>query len=264
MNPLAYEDLEFLNSDDAFPIRILSEYLYPKVKLELNKITDTIVLFGSARIPSPEILKEKLEKAAIGNDIEQVKKLQKLYELSHSYSDAVRFASLVTEWGAHLQAMSHNPELKDRKLVICTGGGPGIMEAGNRGAKESGGESLAFNIKLPYEQKLNPYSSLDMSFQFRYFFMRKYWFARLCRGLVAFPGGFGTFDEVFEILTLIQTKKREKIPVVLYNSKFWKQVVNFNYLAEYGLISEDDLKLFHFSDSPEDAFYYLKENIKFN
>lgn len=263
MNPLSFENLEFLKSDPAFPIRILSEYIYPKTQLEKYKITDTIVLFGSARIPSPEGLQAKLEKAALENDHKLVEKLQRMHELSLSYQDAKRFASMITEWGAHLQKESHNPELQNRKLVICTGGGPGIMEAGNRGAKEQGGESLSLNISLPYEQALNPYSSAEMSFQFHYFFMRKYWFVRLCRGLVAFPGGFGTMDEVFETLTLIQTGKQERIPVVLYNSKFWKEVVNFQYFVDHGLIDEDDLDLFHFSDSPEDAFYFLRENIKF-
>ncbi len=261
MNPLAFEDLEFLNSEPAFPVRILAEYIYPKTRLDSHKITDTIVLFGSARIPSPEDLQLKLEKAAHENNELLVRKLQKMYDLSLSYRDAVRFSAMVTEWGSHLQNSHHSR--KNRKLVICTGGGPGIMEAGNRGASMQGGESLSFNIKLPFEQKLNPYSSPEMSFQFHYFFMRKYWFAKLCRGLVAFPGGFGTFDEVFEILTLIQTRKQERIPVVLYNSRFWKEAVNMEYLASHGLISEEDLNLFHYSDSPEDAFYFLRENIQF-
>lgn len=263
MNPLSFENLEFLNSEPAFPIRILSEWIYPKLQLEKHKITDTIVLFGSARIPSPETLKQRLEDAAQANQVDMVKKLQRMHDMSMSYQDAKRFAEMVTHWGAHLHSESHDSNLKTRKLVVCTGGGPGIMEAGNRGAKEAGGESLSFNISLPFEQELNPYSSKDTSFQFHYFFMRKYWFVKLCKGLVAFPGGFGTLDEVFETLTLIQTKKREPIPVVLYNSKFWKEVVNLEYLADLGLISEEDLKLFHFSDSPEDAFYYLRENIKF-
>jgi uncharacterized protein (TIGR00730 family) len=263
MNPLSFENLEFLNSEPAFPIRILSEWIYPKLQLEKHKITDTIVLFGSARIPSPEGLKEKLQKAAEENKPDVVKKLQKMNDLTMSYQDAKRFAEMVTHWGAHLQKESHDAKLKSRKLVVCTGGGPGIMEAGNRGAREANGESLSLNIDLPFEQELNPYSDADTSFQFHYFFMRKYWFVKMCRGLVAFPGGFGTLDEVFETLTLIQTRKRDKIPVVLYNSKFWKEVVNLEYLAEFGLINEEDLKLFHYSDSPEDAFYYLRENIQF-
>lgn len=263
MNPLAFENIPFLNTEPAFPLRILSEWIYPKVQIENHKITDTIVLFGSARIPSPENLQKQLEEAALKNNHRRVERLQKMHELTDSYQDAKRFAAMVTEWGAHLNNGSILANEKHRKMVICTGGGPGIMEAGNRGAKEQGGESLALNISLPYEQSLNPYSNPEMSFQFHYFFMRKYWFVKMCRGLVAFPGGFGTLDEVFETLTLIQTGKQEKIPVVLYNKKFWKSVVNFEYLADHGLIDEEDLDLFHFSDSPEDAFQFLRENIKF-
>jgi uncharacterized protein (TIGR00730 family) len=263
MNRLSFENTEFLNSEPAFPIRILSEWIHPKEQLEKHNITDTIVLFGSARIPSPEKLKTKLEEAVLQNDERLVKRLQKLHGLTDSYQDARRFASLITEWGAHLNTGNIEKGNSKRRLVISTGGGPGIMEAGNRGAKEQGGESLALNIALPYEQSLNPYCDPEISFQFHYFFMRKYWFVKMCRGLVAFPGGFGTFDEVFETLTLIQTKKRDKIPVVLYNSKFWKSAINLNYLADQGLIDEDDLNLFHFSDSPEDAFQFMRENIKF-
>jgi uncharacterized protein (TIGR00730 family) len=258
MANLSFENPDFINSNPAFPIRILSEWIYPKEQLQKYKITDTVVLFGSARIPSLQDW-EAQEKQLIESKNEKgLRILYKKKELLSSYESARTFAKLITEWGNDLQI---NGNL--RKLVVCTGGGPGIMEAGNRGAQEAGGASLAMNIQLPFEQETNPYCSPEMSFQFRYFFMRKYWFVKLCKGLVAFPGGFGTLDEIFETLTLIQTQKIQKIPVVLYHSEFWKKTIQFETLAEYGLVHEEDLKLFSFADSPEEAFNFLKENIQF-
>ncbi|WCL48667.1 LOG family protein [Leptospira sp. GIMC2001] len=258
MTQVSFENLEFINSDPAFPIRILSEWIYPKIQLEKQRITDTIVLFGSARIPSRENWQKEFAEAQESGNTSKIQKLENKAALIQSYEDAREFANQITKWGNVLSNGS-----AEHKLVVCTGGGPGIMEAGNRGAKEAGGLSLAFNISLPYEQETNAFANPDMSFSFRYFFMRKYWFVKMCRGLVAFPGGFGTLDEVFETLTLIQTKKRDKIPVVLYNSEFWRSVINFPYLVKNGLIEEEDLKLFHFSDTVDDAVGFLKENIQF-
>lgn len=258
MKDLIFENSEFLNSNQAFPIRVLSEWIYPRDQIKKWKITDTIVLFGSARIPSPEEVakEEQIILSRSSPDAERIWQNKK--SLLNSYKDAQEFAKKISEWGENLP-VSDGP----RKLVVCTGGGPGIMEAGNRGAKESGFKSLALNIQLPYEQGTNPYADPEMSFRFKYFFMRKYWFIKLCRGMVAFPGGFGTMDELFEALTLVQTRKISKIPIVLYNSNFWKKMIHFEMMVDYGLIQKEDLKLFHYADSAEDAFQFLKENIHF-
>jgi uncharacterized protein (TIGR00730 family) len=220
MTELAFENKDFLWGDDAGPVRILSEYLHPKAKFERIGITDTIVVFGSARIPSPE---EKLR------DPDHHRELGKF---EHFYHDAVKFSQLMTNWGK-----SFASEFTGRNLHIVTGGGPGIMEAGNRGAFEAGGKSIALNIVLPHEQHVNPYAHEDLSFEFHYFFMRKLWFMKYCRGMIAFPGGFGTFDELFETLTLVQTGKKSKIPILLYGSEFWKKIINFQALADFGLIA---------------------------
>lgn len=258
MNDLIFENNEFLNSNPAFPIRVLSEWIYPRDQIKKFQITDTLVLFGSARIPSPEdVQKEEATfKSQLSGHAERIWKNKK--SLLGIYKDAQEFAKLVSEWGANLHLTGDK-----RKLVVCTGGGPGIMEAGNRGAKEAGFNSLALNIQLPYEQGTNPYADPEMSFRFKYFFMRKYWFIKLCRGMVAFPGGFGTMDELFEALTLVQTQKIARIPIVLYKSDFWKKIINFDMLVDFGLIQEEDLELIHFADSPEDAFQFLKEKIQF-
>jgi uncharacterized protein (TIGR00730 family) len=245
MTELAFENKDFLWGDDAGPVRILSEYLYPKAMLSSKEITDTIVVFGSARIPSPEDLQKNTH---------QPKVLEKFLPF---YQDAVQFSKLITEWGE-----SFGTEFNGRSLHICTGGGPGIMEAGNRGAREADGKSIALNIVLPHEQHVNPYASEDLSFEFHYFFMRKLWFMKKCRGMIAFPGGFGTFDELFETLTLVQTGKKIRIPILLYGTEFWNQVINFRALADYGLVSSSDLELFSFADTPEEAFTYFQEKIR--
>ncbi len=237
MTSLAFENKEFLHGNEAGPVRILTEYLHPKAEFQNQGITDTVVMFGSARIPSPESSQNHL--------------------YSKFYKEAQEFAKLMTEWGKNLDS-----EFPDRKLFICTGGGPGIMEAGNRGAIEAGGESVALNISIPHEQHVNPYASERLSFHFHYFFMRKLWFMKNCRAMIAFPGGFGTFDELFETLTLVQTGKKKPIPILLYGSEFWREVVNFPKLAEYGLISPEDLRTFHFVDSPKGAFLHLQEKIR--
>jgi uncharacterized protein (TIGR00730 family) len=245
MTELAFENKDFLWGEDAGPVRILSEYLYPKARFGLKEITDTIVVFGSARIPRPEDLKD------------QTKKPHVLEEFLPYYHDAVKFSKLITEWGNKFAE-----EFPSRSLHICTGGGPGIMEAGNRGAKEANGKSIALNIVLPHEQHVNPYATEELSFEFHYFFMRKLWFMKKCRGMIAFPGGFGTFDELFETLTLVQTGKKSKIPILLYGRDFWNRVINFQALADFGLISNEDLHLFSFADTPEEAFVYFQEKIR--
>lgn len=245
MTDLSFENKDFLWGDNAGPVRILSEYLHPKAEFGKKEITDTIVVFGSARIPSPETAKEHSGKNGT------------LEKFLPYYQDAVRFSAMITEWGK-----SFSSEFTGRSLHICTGGGPGIMEAGNRGAHESHGKSIALNIVLPHEQHVNPYATEELSFEFHYFFMRKLWFMKKCRGMIAFPGGFGTFDELFETLTLVQTGKKSRIPIILYGRKFWNQVINFQALADHGLISHEDLDLFAFADTPQEAFAYFQEKIR--
>jgi uncharacterized protein (TIGR00730 family) len=229
--PLAYADPRFLDSDDARAVRILSEYLAPLAAFARERVHDTVVFFGSARAREGD--------ASMGK----------------YYDDARRLASLVTQWAQTFPEGRH-------RLVVCTGGGGGFMEAANRGAAEAGGCTIGLNIALPHEQSINAYVSSDLAFQFHYFFMRKLWFAHLARAFVAFPGGFGTFDELFEMLTLAQTRKLDRrIPVVLYGSSFWREVVDFEALARHGLIAAEDLKLFDFADDPDAALEILKQRI---
>jgi uncharacterized protein (TIGR00730 family) len=225
--PVAYLNEAFLDSDDARPLRILSEYLEPLSHFRDQKIQDTIVFFGSARISEEG-------------------------PMARYYREARELARLVTEWSDALPAAT-------RRFVVCTGGGPGIMEAANRGASDAGGKTIGLNIGLPFEQWPNPYITPELSFEFHYFFMRKFWFAYLAKALVVFPGGFGTLDELGEILTLVQTAKIEnKITVLLYGSEFWTKVLNFPMLAELGMISKSDLDLFHYVDDPPAALEHLK------
>ncbi len=228
--PVAYKDDAFLDSPDARPIRILSEYLEPLSHFRDERIQDTIVFFGSARISEDG-------------------------PLGRYYSEARELASLVTSWSEAL------PE-RSRRFVVCTGGGPGIMEAANRGAREGNGKTIGLNIGLPFEQWPNPYISPELSFEFHYFFMRKFWFAYLAKALVVFPGGFGTLDELAEILTLAQTQKiANKIIILLYGSTFWREVLNFDALVRYGTISPEDLNLFSMADDPQTAFEVLREGL---
>jgi uncharacterized protein (TIGR00730 family) len=225
---LAYMNEDFLKTPEARSVRLLSEYLEPLQHFRKQKIQDTIVFFGSARI-KPE------------------------GPMGKYYEEARELARTLTEW-------SEAQEGKGHRYVICSGGGPGIMEAANRGASEAQGKTIGLNIGLPYEQQPNPYITEDLSFQFHYFFMRKFWFAYLAKALVVFPGGFGTMDELFEILTLVQTGKlKKKMQIILYGTKFWKEVLNFDALVKYGTIAENDLDLFHFADDPTIAFEMLKD-----
>ena len=238
----AYKNLDFLNSKDARIVRILSEYLYPKAQLEEEKVTNTIVIFGSARAPSPEELSSKEERS----------KNLKLAE----YYEATRILSKrLTEW-------SKNLNQEDQKYVICSGGGPGIMVAANRGASEAEGKNIALRISLPFENIPNPYVSPELDFEFHYFFTRKFWFSYLSKALVIMPGGFGTLDEFFEILTLLQTGKIKKsLPIVLFGKEYWNQLINFETLVEYGTINRKDLDLFFLTSSVDDAFEYITSSL---
>lgn len=228
--PLAYRNQAFLDTSEARPLRILSEYLEPLKQFRDEKIRDTIVFFGSARTP---------EMGAAGR----------------YYQEARQLARMITEWSDSLANST-------RRFVICTGGGPGIMEAANRGAMDAGGKTIGLNIGLPFEQRPNPFITPELCFEFHYFFMRKFWFAYLAKALVVFPGGFGTLDELTEILTLVQTQRLEKkIVIVLYGASFWKEVLNFEALVRHGMISESDLDLFHFADDPLAAVDILKEGL---
>ncbi|MDW7738534.1 MAG: LOG family protein [Bacillota bacterium] len=260
----AYKNLEFLNSSDARIIRILSEFLEPMKRFREQKVYDTIVFFGSARTINRDEAASKLasiESKMAGNSKQLDEAIREELDfarhqmfLSKYYDEAVELASCLTSWSKSLES-SH-------RFVICSGGGPGMMEAANKGAIESGGKSIGLNISIPMEQYSNPYITPDLNFEFHYFFMRKFWFVYLAKALVIFPGGFGTLDELFEVLTLIQTKKvLKEMPIVIYGSEYWNQVINFSAMAKYGTISKEDLKLIEFCDSVEGAFNYLRREL---
>ena len=260
--PLAYHDLDFLNSSDARPVRILSEYLEPLKRFRTQNIQDTVVFFGSARTLSREGAEQELERlgtdeAKKAADYEAaLKRGQKALEWSRYYEDARRLAHMLTTWSLSL-------EEPRRRFVVCSGGGPGIMEAANRGAKEAGGKTVGLNIRLPFEQGPNEYITEGLHFEFHYFFMRKFWFAYLAKALVIFPGGFGTLDEMFEILTLDQTRKlSKKLRVILYGTDYWDQILNLQPMLEWGAVSEEDLGLLCRVNTPEEAFEELKQHLQ--
>ena len=228
--PLAYKNEEFLKGPDSRALRILSEYLEPLSHFRRQRIRDTIVFFGSARIREDG-------------------------PLTQYYNDARALAAMVTTWAKTFRERTY-------RFVVCSGGGPGIMEAANRGAMDARGKTIGLNIGLPFEQFPNPWITRELNFEFHYFFMRKFWFAYLSKALVVFPGGFGTMDELFEILTLAQTRKlAKKMTIILYGSTFWKEIINFDALVKYGTISAGDLDLFHFADTPEAALEILKASL---
>ena len=260
--PLAYLYPEFLESNEARPIRILAEYLEPLRRFREQKIQDTVVFFGSARVNSRERAERALHtlKARGVSDADdqyeaELRKSSKAVEWARYYEDARELAHQLTAWSRSLGSDHH-------RFVVTSGGGPGIMEAANRGAREAGGKTIGLNIRLPFEQGANPYITDGLHFEFHYFFMRKFWFAYLAKALVIFPGGFGTLDELFEILTLEQTDKlTKKIAVLLYGREYWDAVLDLKPMAEWGAIAEKDLELLTRVDSPAEAFECLREHL---
>jgi uncharacterized protein (TIGR00730 family) len=258
--PLAYLMRDFLESEEGRPIRILSEYLEPLRRFREQNIQDTVVFFGSARMHSRDRARRALadavrRKPGSRSDEVAIRRSELALEWARYYEDARRLAGMLTRWSLSLGS-EHN------RFVVCSGGGPGIMEAANRGAREAGGKTIGLNIRLPYEQGVNPYVTPGLHFEFHYFFMRKFWFAYLAKALVVFPGGFGTLDEMFEILTLAQTEKLNKqIGVLIYGRDYWNKVLDMRPMVEYGAIGEADLKLIQFADTPEDAFEFLEAHL---
>src|SRR5688572_16524022 len=260
--PLAYADADFLDSEEARPLRILAEYLEPLRRFKQQNIQDTVVFFGSARIHSRERAEETLERlerrfgARIGPERDaHLARGRKAVEWSRYYEEARELARLVTEWSKSLATEHH-------RFVVTSGGGPGIMEAANRGATEGGGKTIGLNIRLPFEQGPNRYITEGLHFEFHYFFMRKFWFAYLAKALVIFPGGFGTLDEMFEILTLMQTEKLAKqIQIILYGSEYWNRILDLDPMVEWGAIGPHDLQLLQRADTPDAAFELLREHL---
>jgi uncharacterized protein (TIGR00730 family) len=258
----AYLDPQFLKSEDARPIRILAEYLEPLRRFKAQNIQDTVVFFGSARIHSRENAQRALEQLILKHPgsadaaIEEVlQRGHRAVEWSRYYEEARALAHLLTDWAGALDSSHH-------RFVVTSGGGPGIMEAANRGAHEAGGKTIGLNISLPNEQGPNPYITDGLHFEFHYFFMRKFWFAYLAKALVIFPGGFGTLDEMFEILTLMQTQKLAKqIQIILYGSEYWDPILNLEPLADWGAIGDKDIDLLTRADTPEEAFDLLKAHL---
>ena len=260
--PLAYRNEPFLNSPDGRILRLLSEYSEPLSRFRREQIQDTVVFFGSARIPNRDSASNRLTEvrsngAPFSGEQQAInmKRAEAAVDMARYYEDARRLAHMLTDWSTHIPAKRH-------RFVVTTGGGPGIMEAANLGAHEAGGKTIGLNINLPFEQNPNPYITPSLNFEFHYFFMRKFWFAYLAKALVIFPGGFGTLDELFEILTLAQTEKlAKKIVVVIYGSAYWKKVINFEAMVDAGTISATDLELFKMCDSPEESFEFLKQGL---
>jgi uncharacterized protein (TIGR00730 family) len=250
----AYRSEAFLNSRAARSLRILSEYIEPQSRFEHFQIEDTIVFMGSARLLSREQAEQALQAAQQrGGDVSQA---EKCLEMSAYYEAARELAYQLTTWSKQLPAEA-------QRFVVCTGGGPGIMEAANRGASEAQGLNVGLTISIPIEEFDNRYVTRELSFHFHYFFMRKFWFAYLAKAVVVFPGGFGTLDELFELLTLRQTQKmRKHLPIVLYGSAYWQEIINFDALIRHGMINPDDVQIFHVTDSVDDAFTYLTDYLR--
>ena len=251
--PKAYKNREFLSSRAAREIRILAECVEPRDRFQRYGVNNSIVFFGSARIQPQEeldLLKMKAKTTA------EKRKIAGLELMTKYYNDAEELAYKLAKW------TDKNHGREDR-YYICTGGGPGIMEAANKGAhKYKSDLSVGLNISLPFEQEPNDFIASHLNFEFHYFFTRKFWFLKLAKALIVFPGGFGTMDELFELLTLIQTKKIKEIPIILYGKEFWEKLVNFDYLVETSLINESDLKLFRMVSDPADAYSFLKKQLE--
>lgn len=260
---LAYNNERFLASAEARTIRILSEYLEPQVRLRRAGVQNTVVIFGSARILPRDVALERLRTieraengANPGRAAQDLRAAKMAVEMSRYYEEARELGFLITRWSKDLNRGSGF-------LVVCSGGGPGIMEAANRGALEAGGKSIGLNIMLPHEQAANSYITPELCFNFHYFFMRKLWFAQPAKGLIVFPGGFGTMDELWEFLTLVQTGKMgQRAAILLYGSDYWKRAINFEWMRDTGTIDDADLSLLHFADSPQEAFELVKQKLK--
>lgn len=260
----AYKNLEFLNSPDARAIRVLCEFIEPQSRFRRENLRDTLVMFGSARLKSEEAARQHLEalenRSKENTDIPEelklaLKRAKNDLVMSRYYEDAVELSERLTRWA---KKMDH----KGRRFVICSGGGPGIMEAANLGATRAKGKSVSLNISLPFEQRPNPFQTPELAFEFHYFFIRKFWFVYLAKALVVFPGGFGTLDELFEVLTLIQTQKTTKtMPVVIYGKQFWNDLINFDALVKWGTISPEDLRLFKICDNVDETFEFLTSEL---
>lgn len=262
----AYDNLDFIHSRDGRLIRIISEYLYPEQYFRRYGVKGAIVVYGSARTLSMEEYEFKMKeindkiaiqpenKSTLEQELHDLKKTRKMTE---TYNDCVTLTSMISEW---VQTLNDN-----QKMLICTGGGPGMMEAANRGSSRVNSQSIGLNISLPFEQYPNKYITPQLNFEFHYFFMRKYWFVYLAKAIVAMPGGLGTLDELMEIMTLKQTLKVTKpLPIILYNEEFWRNVINFEYLLDMKMINKEDLSLFKYCNTPDEAFKFLKENIILN
>jgi uncharacterized protein (TIGR00730 family) len=262
-----HEDLEFLQSTPARPLRILAEYLQPMMQLKKENIGDTIVMFGSARIESRETalsrltrLKNrkvtKLRDGALAKHRLALKGAKSALEMSRYYEEARQLSHKITAWASSLGP-------KPRRFVICSGGGPGIMEAANRGAYDAGGKSIGLSIELPHEQFSNAYISPELSLNFHYFFMRKLWFAQIAKALIVFPGGFGTMDELWEMMTLLQTGKLSKNNMILiYGRRYWEQVLNFRAMVRWGMINPEEYKLIQFADTVDEAFEKIRTGME--
>jgi uncharacterized protein (TIGR00730 family) len=262
--PKAYGNREFMYGKDARIIRMMAEYMHPEHQFKKHSINNTIIFFGSARIKSREqydkLIDDLQERRALAVDDERAELRARIADarrqrtMAQYYHAAEDLARRITLWSQSLPP--------SQRFVVCSGGGPGIMEASNKGAKEAGGLSIGLNISLPFEQYPNPYITDSLNFEFHYFFMRKFWFAYMAKALVIFPGGFGTLDELMEILTLVQTEKiRKEMPILIYGEQFWRKVINLEHLAKTGMISKNDVRLFQFVNSPAEAFRVLKKRL---
>ncbi len=251
----AYKNLDFLNSQEARSIRILTEYLEPRTRFAHYHVRDTVVFFGSARALPSERAADLLAHARQSGDPDALGRAESAVLLSRYYEDCRELARRLTLWSKSLQGAA-------RRFIVCSGGGPGIMEAANRGASEAHGISIGLGISLPSEPAANPYITRELGFEFHYFFMRKFWLVYPAKALVVFPGGFGTMDELFELLTLVQTGKIQKrLPIVLYGADFWRELLRLDTLVRWGTISPEDLSLFHVIDSVDEAFDHLKTEL---
>jgi uncharacterized protein (TIGR00730 family) len=260
---LAYEDPRFMESFAARPLRILAEYFDPLTRLRQANVADTIVMFGSARIHSREQALVHLEQLRLqargrrtGEWREKISAARSNVEMSRYYEDARALSRRITTWSMTLG-------MHPKRFVICSGGGPGIMEAANRGAAEAGGSSVGLSIQLPHEQRSNPYITPELNFCFHYFFMRKLWFAQMAKALIVFPGGFGTMDELWEMLTLLQTDKLSCHHLILiYGRKYWDKVLNWRHMVRTGTISDREYKLLQFADSVDEAFDRVRSQME--